>query len=35
MNVAKDGKMGTTSADMPVDYDAVISDLVVSIDRVK
>lgn len=31
----KDGKMGNDSADMPVDYDAVISDLVINIDRVK
>mgnify|MGYP003489636532 CR=1 FL=1 len=31
----KDGKMGNDSTDMPVDYDAVISDLVVNIDRIK
>ena len=31
----KDGKMGNDSADIPVDYDAVISDLMVNIDRVK
>ena len=30
----KDGKMGATFADIPVDYDAVISDLVINIDRI-
>ena len=31
----KDGKIGNDSTDMPVDYVAVISDLVVNIDRIK
>ena len=30
----KDGKMGATFADIPVDYDAVINDLVINIDRI-
>ena len=31
----KNGKMHTDSTDMPVDYDAVINDFVVNIDRLK
>ena len=31
----KDGMMDNDSTDMPVDYDAVINDLVINIDRVK
>ncbi|MBQ3546821.1 MAG: helix-turn-helix transcriptional regulator [Lachnospiraceae bacterium] len=34
INGNKDGKTGADSADMPVDYDAVISDLVINIDKI-